>query len=316
MKFLSCAFSIALIIGFIACRQNPPEQNTDSSAKAGDSAAAERSLTALPDTHSCKIAGNVLEGNQFWIREAQILVAIVADSSTYDKNLDTEGHRILEVYETQNCNQLLRQILPVDESPDFPYYIAKPTYNNVAQMVAVRGSTSIYVYDLANRRLLPKLTPKYQIKRDAMDAQSGMIQHLEMWENFLVGYAQDFGAFVFDMRDKQNIQAVLPFGEYKIADGNFGTLFMLASANNLEQGIMPTYDLNSGAFSVNPIMNQPTAMDRSVTKNAKNNRYIVLRDANNQAIAVDLQARKKVELPADIAAKPTQEVLQWVKTKK
>lgn len=315
MKFLLQAFLTISIIGFLSCGQNPPEQSNNATSGTTDTSTTSRSLAALPDTQNCTLRGAVLEGNQFWIRERQILVAIVADSSTFDKNLEADGHRILEVYDTRDCSQLLRQTLPVDKSADFPYYIAKPSYNNVGQMLAVRGTTSIYVYDLANRKLSPKLSPQFQTKRDGMDAQSGMIQHLEVWENFLVGYAQDYGTFVFDMRDKQNVKAILPFGEYKISDGDFGSLFMLPSANNSEQGIMPAYDRNSSVFSVNPILNQPTAMDKSVTKSAKNNRYVVLRDASNNAIAVDLQARKRVELPADVASKPTQEVLQWVRKK-
>lgn len=316
MKFLLQALLICTLIGFISCGQNPPEQSKSVASSVTDTTTASRSLEALPDTQNCQLRGSVLEGNQFWIREQQILVAIVADSSTFDKNLEAEGHRILEVYDTRNCSQLLRQTLPVDESPDFPYYIAKPSYNNVAKIIAVRGANSIYVYDLENRKLLPRLIPKFQTKRDEVDAQSGMIQHLEVWENFLIGYTQDYGTFVFDMRDKQNIQPVLPFGEYKIADGNFAALFMVPSANNLEQGILPNYDRETGDFSVNPILNQPVAMERSVTKSAKNNRYIVLRDVNNNAIGVDLQARKRVELPADVASKPTQEVLQWMKNRK
>lgn len=313
MKFLLQTLLICTIIGLLSCGQNPPEQSKNATSGATDTSTASRSLEALPDTQNCVVPGKTLEGNQFWIREQQILVAIVADSSTFDKNLDAEGHRILVVYDTRDCSQLLRQTLPVDKSTDFPYYIAKPSYNNVAQMVAVRGANSIYVYDIGNRKLLPKLTPQFQTKRDGIDAQSGMIQHLEVWENFLVGYAQDYGTFVFDMRDKQNVKAILPLGEYKISDGDFGSLFMLPSANNGEQGIMPSFDRNSSEFSINPIMSQPTQLDKSVTKSAKNNRYVILRDVSNNAIAVDLQARKRIELPADVASKPTQEVLQWVR---
>lgn len=316
MRLLLQIFSVVLFLGFISCGQNPPDNQSDTTTQTSDSASLTRSASALPDTHSCTLRGSILQGNQFFIRDQQILVAVVADSSTYDKKLEAEGHRILEIYDTKDCSQILRQTLPVDESADFPYYIAEPTYNNVAQMVAVRGSSSIYVYDLANRRLLPKLAPKFQTKREGIDAQSGMINHLEVWENFLVGYSQDNGAFVFDMTNKQVPQAVLPFGEYKITDGDYGSLFMLPSANGGEQGIVPQFDRESGEFSVNPILNQPTNLSETVTKSAKNNRYLVLRDSSNNAIGVDLQTRKRIDLPADVATKQTQEVLQWMRTKR
>jgi len=318
MRFLLQIALIVTCLGIISCGQNASSEQGNDNADTGmdTSATTNRSLTALPDTHTCALRGSILQGNQFWIREQQVLVAIVADSTTYAKDLEAEGHRILEIYDTKDCSQILRQTLPVDQSPDFPYYIAEPTYNNVAQMVAVRGSTSIYVYDIANRRLLPKLTPKFQTKRESIDAQSGMIQHLEMWENFMVGYSQDYGAFVYNISNKQTPEAVLPFGEYKIADGDFGSMFLLASANGGVQGIVPQFDRNTGEFSVNPILDKPTNMDATVTKSAKNNRYLVLRDANSNAIGVDLQTHKRIDLPADVVTKPTQEVLTWMRKKK
>lgn len=310
-----CCFSL---LSVLSCGQNTPGEGTSSTQEPSDTSSLTRSATPSRDTHSCTVSGEVLENNQFWAREQEVLVAIAADSTTYNKDLDAPGHRILAVYDTKNCSPILRQTLPVDESPDFPYYISDITYNNVTNLVGIRGTSSFYLYDVANRRLLTKLTPKFATARPGIDAQSGMIQHLEVWENFLVGYVQDFGTFVYDMSNQQNPTATMPFGEYKVQDGEYGSLFLLpAGSSNSQQGIVPSYDRETGEFKVNPIFDQPVNINTGqVNKSARNNRYLVMRDANNNAIAVDLQAHARVALPADVATKPTQEILDFLKKKR
>ena len=57
-------------------------------------------------------------------------------------------------------------MLPVDVSPDFPYFIiAEITYNNNSQLVAIHGFKLIYIYDVENRSLLPQLQPQYLSER-------------------------------------------------------------------------------------------------------------------------------------------------------
>ena len=318
MKFLLQTFFFISVLSIFSCRQNPSNEGDAGAQTSSDTSTADRSLTPQRDTHNCNINGEMLENNSFWAREQEVLVAIVADSTTYSKDLDAPGHRILAVYNTKDCSPILRETLPVDESPDFPYYISDITYNNVTQLVGIRGTTSIYMYDVANRKLLPKLLPKFATQRPGIDAQSGMIQRLEVWENFLVGYAQDFGAFVYDMRNQQNPTAVMPFGEYKVQDGEYGSLFLLpAGSGDDEQGIVPSYNRETGEFKVNPIFEQPMNINTGqVNKSARNNQYIVMRDASNNAIAVDLKAHARVELPADMATKPTQQVLDFLKKKR
>ncbi len=315
MKYLLQVSFLLLILSLVACRQNPSNEgsSTDTPQEYSDTSGMSRAAN-VRDTHDCKIASEVLDGNLFWARDQEILVVITADSTTYSADLDAPGHRILEVYDTKSCNRVDRQVLPVDESPDFPYYISDITYNNVTHLVGIRGTTTIYLYDVANRKLLPPLKPQFATKRPGIDAQSGMVQRLEVWENYLVGYAQDYGAFVYNMSNAQNPTAVLPFGEYKVQDGEYGALFLLpANQSGSEQGIMPSYDRETGEFKINPLLEQPMDINTQVTKSATNNRYLVLRDASNKAIAVDLQAHKRVDLPADVAAKPTQEILSWVR---
>ncbi|MFN7118413.1 MAG: hypothetical protein ACK4TA_16570 [Saprospiraceae bacterium] len=317
MKYLLQVFILIVTLSLIACRQNPSNEGEGASTSTPQEYADTTGRgIAVRDTHNCTVKGEVLEGNLFWARDQEVLVAITADSTTYSADLDAPGHRILEIYDTKNCSLIQRQVLPVDESPDFPYYISDITYNNVTHLVGIRGTSSIYLYDVASRKLLPRMKPQFATKRPGIDAQSGMVQRLEVWENYLVGYAQDYGAFVYNMTNAQNPTPVMPLGEYKVQDGEYGSLFLLpAGTGNAEQGIMPSYDRETGEFKVNTIFDQPIDINTAqVNKSALNNRYIVLRNtADNTAYAVDLQAQKRIDLPADIAAKPTQEILSWVR---
>ncbi|NUO01310.1 MAG: hypothetical protein HUU01_11910 [Saprospiraceae bacterium] len=263
--------------------------------------------------HDCKIKGKILEGNQFWIKEQEVLVCIVADSTTVDKDLG-DSHRIVEAYDTKTCERIFRKALPINVSADFPYYLAEITYNNVNQMVAIRGFNTLYCFNVADKTLSPAMKPNFKTMRFPVDAQTGMIKHLEVWENYLAGFAQDQGVFVFDLSNRAQPKPVLPFAEYKLEENDFASLFLLTSGKG-QQAIVPTYDLEKSQFSVNALLEEPTELSRGVMETAKNNRYLVLRplDSTAPAIGVDMAKRKRVALPADKATAKTQEIVAWMK---
>lgn len=263
--------------------------------------------------HDCTIAGKVLEGNQFWIREQEVLVCIVADSTTLDKDLG-DSHRIVEAYDTKTCERIFRKALPINVSADFPYFLAEITYNNVNQMVAIRGFNTIYCFDVTEKKLSAAMKPNFKTMRFPVDAQTGMIKHLEVWENYLSGFAQDQGVFVFDLSNRAQPKPVLPFAEYKVAENDFSSLFLLTSGSG-QQAIVPTFDMEKDQFSVNALLEEPAALSRGVMETAKNNRFLVLRqaDATAPAIGVDMLKRKRVALPADKATAKTQEIVEWMK---
>ncbi len=311
MKLHTLILVASALLGAVACRSDKQQPSSNP-----ENTVTERGIEAVPRaTHNCTIAGSMLDGNQFWVRDAEVLVAVVADSTTYNAELEAEGHRILEVYDTKDCSRILRQVLPVNISPDFAYYIAEITYNKITQIVAIKGPTSVYCYDVQARRLMPRMTPKYRSPRESADAQSGQIQRLEVWENYLIGYAQDHGVFVFDLKNRQSPQPVMPVAEYRMDEINFAPLFLLQPEGEGMQAIMPEYKRETNEFEIHPGFTEPIQLNSNIQQSAANNRYIVLRAAeNNQAVAFDLVAHRRVELPADIAAKNTQEVLRWVRT--
>lgn len=323
--FTSMRFALPFLFGifllaFTSCggdssssRQQGEGTATDTAATSGEEAPEGYNQSQLRASHNCQVAGEILEGNQFWIREQEVLIVVKADSTTLDADYGP-SHRILEVYDTKSCNRIERKELPVDVSPDFPYFIAEITYNNTSRLVAVHGFNFIYIYDIENRRLLPQLQPQYLTERYGVDAQSGMIQRLEVWEKYLVGFARDYGSFAFDLSDKQAPKPVLPFAEYEMETQVFHALFLLESQGGY-QAIMPSFDYEADKFSINPAFESPIALNTDVSKNARNNRFLVLRQANEQktAVAFDLKGRERVALPDNITTQQTKNILDWLK---
>lgn len=267
----------------------------------------------LKQQQKCKINGEVLAENELWLKDQGKLICIMADSSTYDANLGM-SHRILEVFNTYNCSLELKLTLPVNLSPDFPYFLADINYNNDSKIVAIKAAKTIHCLNLTTQKMLPLLTPDFKTKRESVDASSGTIIRLELWEEFLIGFAQDMGTFVFDLSDKSGPKALLPFAEYKLDDTRFNSLFLLASDNKNYQAILPTYDWEEEVFSINPIFKTPMPISTDVQKSALDNQFIVLRqEEKKNALLVDMKARKNRTLPAELIGKTTKEILSWAK---
>lgn len=261
----------------------------------------------------CDISGNILEGNSIFLHEISVQLVIKADSATLDPDYG-ESHRILEIYNTEDCSLLERKILPVNESPDFPYFLAEINYNHSSKMVAIRGVSDIYCYDVSARRLLPRMTPEYASERFGEDAQSGTIQRLELWELFLVGCAADYGAFVFDLSDGDNPRPVLPFSEYlDPLQERYCSLFLLPSVRGGVQALMPAYDLETGAFLLNPLFDAPVEIVQTGKVPIRHAEKLVLRDKGNQAILIDLKERKRLELPEELRFAGDAELLARLK---
>ncbi len=315
MRILSFFLLVTISTLFYSCGgETGSSSTTETTTEQNDTTSTEGDIIDTPTTHNCEVEGEILEGNQFWIRDSETLIVIKADSTTNDADFGP-SHRILEVYNTQNCERVFREVLPVNVSPDFAYFLAQILYNKNSQLVGIRGFGKIYCYDVENHKLLEPLTPKFQSERFAEDAQSGMIQRLEVWEDYLVGYSQDKGTFVFNFKDKNNPQAVMPFGELALTETDFASLFLLPSSNGGMQAILPKYDPNTSEFSINPLLSTPTELETNIPQSARNNRFLVIKAKTNgqEALAIDMQNFQSVDLPADVKDKKTQEILTWMK---
>ncbi len=253
----------------------------------------------------CEVIGEVLEDNELWLKDQGKLICIMADSSTYDATLGM-SHRILKVFNTYTCDLEVKLTLPVNISPDFPYFLADINYNNNSKIVAIKAAKTVYCFDMTTQRMLPPLNPTFKTKRAEADASSGTIIRLELWEDFLVGYAQDKGAFVFDLGKDGIPQPVLPYAEYQLGENRFNSLFLLPSETAKYQAILPSFDWEEEVFSINPIFTVPLAITTTVQKSALDNPYIVLREKDkNKALLVDMKGMRSKALPEALLYKTT-----------
>lgn len=315
MRFLSILF-VGLLLSLIGC-QPAPSGNDRTTPTVQDS------LPSNPDTaevesyqqplqRQCPEVGSLLEGNRLVVEDLGLEVLLVADSATADPELGP-SHRRLLVRSLEDCAIRFERLLPVDRSPDYPYHLSDITYNKAHRLVALRGFSRLYVLDLEALTLSPPLQPRFLNERYAEDAQSGAILRLEVWEDYLVGYARDMGTFVFRLTGPQRFEAVMPFAEFEVLEGErYNSLFLLSTDDGRVQGLFPEYDFKEKALKLNPLFSSPVELSTNVPRSARNNRFLVLRHPDGRALALDLLQKEKVELPEALKAAPTREVLEWL----
>jgi hypothetical protein len=316
-KIFLVLLPIALLFIAGCVTDSSSSENGSGTTDSGDTTSIETPDSDNPTTYTnkdCPVQGTFLTGNKLVLPEKQTIAYIIADSTTRDEQFG-DSHRKLVVFDSESCEAKGNVTLPVNNSPDFPYYLARINYNNSSNLLGIRGFEKIFCYDLLNNKLLPELTPSYKAERYGEDAQSGMILRIEVWEQFLIGYARDEGAFAFDLRDPAAPVNVLPFAEYEINETTFASLFLFPSSDGGTQCLMPKFDIEKDEFSINPLLEKPAEIDNNVPASATNNRYLVLKlkDDQKTPLAFDLQNYQKVDLPQEVAAKPVQEIIEWMK---
>ncbi len=301
-----------LLIGACQLETSPP---TDASSTINNSSTPQSTGTLTPTRKvpTCSLKGKILDHNTVWLSQQERLVCISADSSTYDPKVG-DSHRKLTIYNSTNCKQIFDWTLPINTSPDFPYYLADLTYNKNSHLVAIKGHQSIHCLDIETNKILPPVRPSFKTKRVAQDAQSGALIRLELWEDYLVGYAQDMGSFVFKINKDSSLKPVLPYAEFQVFETYFNSLFLIHSKGNKTQVILPQYDWDTEQFSIRPIFPEPVELEQNLVKSALNNRFIVLRTKQkDQVVAIDLKTAKEVALSKELQQKKTQEIVAWMK---
>ncbi len=266
--------------------------------------------------HNCTLTGEVLEGNQKFFQAKNKLMAILADKSTFDESLG-ESHRVFVVYNTENCEQIFTQTLPINFSPDYPYYLTKVDSVN-GELVGIIGVDKFYVYDVANNLLSPALKPKFKGERYMEDAQSGAIVSLEPWGRYIIGYAQDQGMFAYNMTIPRSPKQVDPVAEFEQPNESYATLFLLSMQEQNDQALVPQYDANNKKMELNPLIESTQGITQQVTKRAGNRRYVVLR-LNNKSktpVAVDMQTGKRINLPDDLINSNDTAIEAWLAKQK
>ncbi len=309
----SCLF-LALLLLFSCGRRDADSQSgsTDEPAQPSDTIAAPLRAAQARTTKACPVAGTVQAGNHYLSQQQGLYVVISADSTTRHPKLGA-SHRVLEIYDSRNCQRLVREVLPVDRAADFPYALAEINYNNAVQLLAIRGTTQFYLYDLAQRALRGPFQPQFPSKRYGVDAQSGTIQQLEVWESYLIGYAQDYRAFVYQLNGSTAPTPVLPLAEYERETQVFHQAFLLPSAQGA-QILLPAYERRTRTFRINPAFEQPIKIDEAAIQLLQDGRFLLLRarEPSGAPVVIDLQARQRLELPEEVQAQGPAAVQAWL----
>lgn len=244
MKTALHIFCLILLTSLIAC--NPPAPRADDDAQASE----EKVMTT--DKGDCEFSGEVLPENKFLLRDLKRLVVL----ATSDEN----PSGVLEVFNSEDCSVVNRIVLPENLAPDFPFYLAEIMYNNQSKIVGIRGFDKFCLYDAEANKLSMPFAPQYLNKRMAGgDAETGRVLRLEVWEDYLIGFAQGNGAFVYDLKNPLEPKPILPIAEYKQKDERYSSLFLLPSEKDNEtyQAIFPRYDEETGTFGIVSLFERP-----------------------------------------------------------
>ena len=321
LRFLN--FFVVLLL-FVACEETPGASQQGNPGSLSDSNPAglggeqEKPQSLSPSTQrgtkssmDCVIEGQRIEDNELWIKDQGLYIGILADSTTFEPDFG-HSHRILSVYDTDSCTQIYRKTLPVNFSPDFPYYLNIKMYEAKNGLICAQGFEDTYCFDIKNRKALPALKPKYLSERIGVDAQSGMPQGLELNGNYLFGLAQDYGVFAYDLSDPENPVALLPAAEYTSPDENVYPLFFVPDGQDTYQAMTMKMNEEETATELVKIFEKPMPINPVLPKQIQNNRFIVL-NAGEQRLAIDMKEQKALPLPEDIASKPVQDILKWLR---
>ncbi|MFK7808136.1 MAG: hypothetical protein AB8F74_10085 [Saprospiraceae bacterium] len=314
-KIISILFSISICLLLFSCEtdsnnasttKTPADETPDLTKPTVDA------RKAPAKTQQCIIPGTVLEDNSHWIESAKTLVGISADSMTNDIDFG-ESHRIFTAMNTEDCSVALKEILPVNRSPDFPWYLNTNTYESNNQVLCMQGVEFIFCYDVAAKKMLPRLQPKYDNRRDALDAQSGTPAGLSVWGNYLIAYSLDMGAAVFDLKNKTQPKVVLPSAEYYSENNeSYHSLFLLTDKNGKTQAAIPTLNEDQDGMIPNLLFATARPLNTKINDNVKDNRFIVLNSKENK-VAVDMEEVSLIDLPIEIERENTKAVLEWLK---
>ncbi|PHI18418.1 hypothetical protein CEQ90_18115 [Lewinellaceae bacterium SD302] len=231
---------------------------------------------STPDT--CLVDAKTLAGNRYvdYTTGEQVLLR-PTDAADWQ----------LEVYNLFDCGLKAVYQLPENFSPDYPYFLADINYNTSQRMVGIRGYKELYVVDLDRQERSGKITPVYATER-LQDVESGAILHLEVWEDYLVGTTQDWGAFVFSL-DSNDLKPVLPVADLAMENGGgYHSLFLIENEQGEFQAILPSMNPEDGDFAINPLFSTPVALSSEETVYAAGSPYVRLKKKDGELVGVNL----------------------------
>lgn len=260
----------------------------------------------------CKTTNKILPENILELHAQNVTAFIGANDTTLDKDMG-ESHRIFEVKSGPNCEVVFSETLPVNMSPDFPYYLSKEASNEKLGLIGIRGFQNAVAYDVPTKKLYADLKPKFLTEREAADATSGMISNLFFDQNYLYGYAVDFGVFGFDM--KKNGSPQLPIAEFGETQ-----LFGFEREKNHVDIMIPIVTFNEDGsldLKMKNIFERTIRINPALKFKFHNGKYILFKEKMGTAptnhLVVDMDKKERLDLPKEIAESSIQKVMEYLK---
>ncbi len=311
MRNFRSGFFLIILSLFFSCGSETSTTNNDTDGDLMvETDTASRNITTAFN-EDCKPKAKVLEGNSLLIRESGAAVFIGADSTTFDEGMG-ESHRLLIVMDMERCKEKDREILPVNVSPDFPYRLADISYHRMRDVIAVKGLKTVLCYDMKKQQVFGPVFPAFKNERELADAQSGNIERLEIWEDYIIGYATDLGAFVFVIEEDNSLTPFLPAVEFPGRGLSYSSLFLIPTADGRMQAIIPSMeDQPPYGFSIEALFEQ--ALELEGEAQAIPPRFGLLgRMPAGEQVVVDVWEKKQIALPDNIKKATVEEVRKWL----
>lgn len=243
---------------------------------------------------SCDIDSAILVENSRVLRQQKRLVSI----HPHPETAHDAPYRELRIWSLPSCTVEQRQLMP--ETDDFSYYLADISYDHANQLIGMRNGRSVCVYDLEQQAFLETLEPDFGADAMYQDAQSGIIDHLEVWEDIVFGYARDLGAFGFDLRDRAKPKPIVPVANYT-HEGAIRSLFLIADKAGNYQAIIPDFSYNyegeEDKFELYPLFSSPQSLDPQPVGSTPDGRMVDFErlatdSEGKETIVIDLMERK------------------------
>ncbi|MEM8584200.1 MAG: hypothetical protein AAGF87_08025 [Bacteroidota bacterium] len=259
-------YRLLALVFLLSCGSNEPEVYSNQTSQ----------IQAVP----CPPDLGLLDGNSYTDPSRNLVVALHQMGDGW----------ALDIYNREECALENRVQLPKPEIEDYPYYLADLLYNSALGQVGIRGPRHFFIYQLDQKSLSEPITPSYSTER-LSGASSGQIEHLEVWEDYLIGCTVDWGAFAARMDGT----ALLPLAELEI-DERYASLFLIeVDASDSYQAVMPRYNYELARFEVNPLFSAPISLDLDNITYAKGSSYVRLQTTGGESITIDLSKAKIVE---------------------
>ncbi|MEL7118547.1 MAG: hypothetical protein AAFO07_03880 [Bacteroidota bacterium] len=162
----------------------------------------------------------------------------IVNSKQYSFYLqEKEGGQYIIIIDKVSCSL---DSISLEVKNDQFFRLFEESFNENTQSLVLATDESIYSFAPKEKELKKLMEPTYYEKRFSLDAQSGSILELKFWNNYLWGYATDFGVFAFEYdAEEKEFKPFIPVGEYTVREGEYNSLFNIKSLSGEMTCVVP-----------------------------------------------------------------------------